>query len=332
MASVGTVLVVPDQEALDERLVVGQLSLTANSTGYPSYFEEELEIPVGSSPGIYQGTALKVKASPVIALRSLAAKPQTVTVTCLSEHGSLGSERKLQLAPSELQIVAACNDSGGGQGVIAEEVASDPISDPGAVGVSIRSTGTSSDLAAYGFAPYRDERGSFFSALDLTNPDSWASSSTVFAGVPLGRTPLFPGTNFRSQVGVSNFGTRGAEVVITVARTISAVTEFVPTNSTDTSQETIQLFLPAGASRTVDLPVRDDLPLTNSILLSSNAEAGTLTSRFVAWGDSSVRTFELVGKDSNTFQNGRFNTKPNGVVRFWEQRLHLGYAASAKRL
>jgi hypothetical protein len=222
ITAIGSVLVTPDPGAGKDMLIAAQLSITANSSGFASYFEEEFTMPMSSMmPAMYQGSALNVKGSPIVALRSLAMQPQTVTVICHPERAATpsASSTVIQLAPGELRLVAACSNQVGGQELIAEQIDSDSGLDHGTVGISVTSTATAQDLAVYGFVTYHDQRGVFFSALDLTAPSTWNSSTTVFTGVPLGRTPAFPGTNFHSQVGVSNFASEPAEITVRVART-----------------------------------------------------------------------------------------------------------------
>jgi len=303
----GSVLVTPDTEAAEEMIIGAQLSITANSAGYSSYIEEELEMPMDSTiKASYRGTALNVERSPILALRSLSAKPQTVMISCLSERPSATAPSRLvTLAAAELQIVSACDASLSGEGVIAQQIdAKDRIVNSGSVGISISSTAAADELAVFGFVPHEDKYGSFFSALDLEDPMSWASASTVFAGVPLGRTPMFPGAKFQSQIGVSNFGDRAAEVTVTVARTNAASIVGSSEEAHTASNEVARFVLRPKASRTVSLPVIHDLPLTNSVLVRSTGTPGQVTSKFISWSDSNVRTIELVGKDSNTPQNG----------------------------
>jgi hypothetical protein len=156
VTAMGSVIVMPDPEAAKDMLVGAQLSITANSSGFASYFEEELEMPMMSMmPAMYQGSALNVMGSPILALRSIAMKPQTVTVNCYPERAAAlsASGNVIQLAPGELRLVAACANQVGGQELIAEQMNSDSSTDRGAVGLSVISTGMSQDLAVYGLSP-----------------------------------------------------------------------------------------------------------------------------------------------------------------------------------
>ncbi len=298
--SVGSIIVRPDKEAAEGRLIRSQLSITANPSGFPAYLEEELVIPGGTNAAVFHGSALNVKGSPILALRSLTDKPQTVTIDCYQEHpaGSSSLSNVIHLAPGELRLAAACSNQEGGEELIPEQITSDLGTNRGAVGISVSSTARSEELAVYGFVIYHDRRGVFFSSLDLADPASWNSATTVFAGVPVGRTPSFPGTSFHSQVAVSNFGPEASDVRVVVSKTGATGTPDLVT------KDIARFSLPPQSSRTVDIPVQDGLPMTNSVLVLSNAQPGQVTARFVSWGDSLVRLLELQGKDSENTENG----------------------------
>ena len=168
-------------------------------------------------------------------------------------------------------------------------------SDRGSVGVAVSTTGTPGDLIAFGFSVYHDERGPYFSSLNFTNPMEQLSSGTIFTGIPAGASDLFPRTLFRSEVAVSNFSNKPAEVSVILAHTIAG----------KTSTELVQKLVLAGrSSRTVQIPSHGDAAMTNSLIVRSSLPPGEVVSQFIAWGDVGVRTVEMQAKDNDSVQNG----------------------------
>ncbi|MGH7867419.1 MAG: hypothetical protein ACREP9_07240, partial [Candidatus Dormibacteraceae bacterium] len=156
-------------------------------------------------------------------------------------------------------------------------------------------TAPAGDLIGYGFAVYRDDRGPYFSSLNLTDPAAILSSSTVFTGIPGGPTDLFQRTSFSPELAISNFSAKPAQVSVTLATTTAGKTK----------ADKVQKFVLAGhSSRTVKLAARGDPGMTNSLVVQSSLPPGEVVSQFIAWGDSLVRAVELQGKDAASPQNG----------------------------
>jgi len=126
---------------------------------------------------------------------------------------------------------------------------------------------------------------------------AWAKTktATIFTGIPAGAADLFPRTMFQSEVAVSNFSTKPAQVSVTLARTIAG----------KTSTELVQKLVLAGqSSGTVKIPAHGDPAMTNSLVVRSNLSPGDVVSQFIAWGDIGVRTVEMQAKDNDSVQNG----------------------------
>jgi hypothetical protein len=270
----GSVLVIP--EPVEGMPIGAQLSIASKTGVTPSYIEEEMLSPDEGRQGINRTAALKVKGSPIIALKSMAQGTQSVTLECFAEKGS-PTRGTVQLLAGDLLLVTACDTSKIGRTAASEQMYRDEsLPDRGAVGVSVTTTGTPGDLIAYGFAVYKDERGPYFSSLNLTNPTVQNSSNTIFTGIPTGPANLFPGTTFRPEVAISNFSTRAAEVTITLAHTIAGKT---------LSELAQKLVLAPHSSRTVEIPAHGDPGMTNSLVVSSSLAPGEVVAQFVAWGD-----------------------------------------------
>ncbi|MGH9494640.1 MAG: hypothetical protein ACRD3B_06550 [Candidatus Sulfotelmatobacter sp.] len=291
--STGSVIVIP--QPVPGMPIGGQLSITSRAGSIPSYIEEEMLMPdEKTKPGMYRTSALAVKGSPIIALKSLAQSTQTVTLECFSEKVP-PTKGTVQLPSGESMLVAACDVSQTGRAAISEAMSDNPAVDRGAVGVAITTTAPSGDLIGYGFAAYHDERGPYFTSLDLTDPAETLSSNTVFTGVPAGTANVFPGTTFSPELAVSNFSAKPAQVSVTMASTTAGKTK------ADIVQH---LLLAPRSSKTVKLSAHGDPGMTNSLVVHSSLEPGEVVAQFVAWGDRLVRTVELQSKDNDSVQNG----------------------------
>lgn len=289
----GSVIVMP--QPMPGMPIGGQLSITSRAGSIPSYIEEEMLMPdEKTTPGTYRTSALAVKGSPIIALKSLAQTTQTVTLECFSEK-AVPTKGTVQLSSGESILVAACDVSQTGRAAISEAMSDNPSVDRGAVGVAITTTAPSGDLIGYGFAAYLDDRGPYFTSLNLTDPAAMVSSNTIFTGVPAGPTDVLLRTSFHPELAISNFSVKPAQVSVTMARTTAGKTKASVVQT---------LVLPPRSSKTVKLPPQGDPGMANSLVVHSNLPPGEVVSQFVAWGDSLVRTVELQAKDNDSIQNG----------------------------
>ena len=292
-ANVGSVLVIP--EPVTGMPIGGQLSITARNAATPAYIEEEMLTADEGQQGVYRTTALDVKGSPIIALKSQAQGVQAVTLQCFSEK-TVPTTGTVQLLAGQLLLVSACDTTKTGRSVITDQINPDVSQvDRGSVGIAVTTSGTPADLIAYGFAVYKDDGGPYFSSLNLTNPATQTSSNTIFTGIPTGVASLFPGISFHPEVAITNFSTLPASVVVVLAHTSGGAT----------SSEIVQkLTLSSHSSRTVPIPTPGDPAMTNSLIVRSNLSPGDVVSQFIAWGDSSVRSVEMQAKDNDSPQNG----------------------------
>lgn len=247
-----------------------------------------------TTPGMYRTSALAVKGSPIIALKSLAQTTQTVTLECFSEKAG-PTKGTVQLPSGESILVAACDVSQTGRAAISEAMSDNPAEDRGAVGLAITTTAPSGDLIGYGFGVYRDDRGPYFTCLNLTDPAAMLSSSTIFTGIPAGPTDTLLRISFHPELAISNFSAKPAHVSVTMATTTAGKTK------ADVVQA---LVLAPRSSKTVKLPAHGDPGMANSQVVNSSLAPGEVVSQFVAWGDSFFRTVELQAKDNDSIQNG----------------------------
>ncbi len=294
--SVGSVEIMPATKAAKDMSVVAQLSIVDSDTSPPIYLEEEFLMPTPMGSNKYQAAASSVIGDPVLALMSMSTGPQSVSVTCISEHGDKSNAvQTLQLAAGQMILTSACDsgpnriskfDDGWNQANLREK--------GGAVGLSVVTTGKPGDLAVYGFAPGGEQHHPVYTALNFIDAGMLRSSNTVFTGVPVGHSDLFPANTFKTEIAVANFSMQPAVVKVLYATT----------DETGTSSNTVAAAtLAASASKTIELSLNGDALMRNSFIIQSSAPPGTLAANLTAIGDASIGTVQLIGKDQQQHPN-----------------------------
>src|SRR5260370_38481856 len=121
-----------------------ELCIAFKTGSTPAYMEEEILTSDEGRQGIYRGTALDVKGSPIVALKSVGQASQSVTVECFAEKTG-PSKGTLQLLAGELLLVSACDTTKIGRTAVTDQMYSDQLTKRGSAGVSVPTTGTLSD-------------------------------------------------------------------------------------------------------------------------------------------------------------------------------------------
>ncbi len=293
--STGSVEIMPATKAAKDMSVVAQLSIVDSDTSPPTYLEEEFLMPTPMGSNKYHAAASSVIGDPVLALMSMSTSPQSVSVTCISEHRDKSNAvQTLQLAVGQMILTSACDsgpnriskfDDGWNQANLREK---------GAVGLSVVTTGKPGDLAVYGFALSGEQHHPVYTALNFTDAGMLRSSNTVFTGVPVGHTDLFPANTFKTDIAVANFSMQPATVKVLYATTAE----------TGTSSNTVATAtLAAYASKAIELSLNGDALMRNSFIIQSDAPPGTLAANLMAVGDATIGTVQLIGKDQQQSPN-----------------------------
>jgi len=114
VASIGSVELMPEPKAAKNMSIAAQLSLIDTSRSSPVYLEEEFLMPTTMGSNTFQAASPSVSGEPVLALLSLSANPQTVTVHCIQEYsGDRSKTHQLQLAPGQMILTGACQSGPG---------------------------------------------------------------------------------------------------------------------------------------------------------------------------------------------------------------------------
>lgn len=198
--------------------VIGQMSIAYYGSLKPSYLEYEPSKPGPSNSVVLRAVADAGQGSPIVGITSVAASAQNVTVQCLGASGPAFS-KIVSVPPMGTLVTAACNN--------AED---DPLNaglrgnahlhdNPQARGISLTTDAPPGSFAAIGLAPHRAADGISFTAAPFSDPKGAKTSTTMFAGLPVGSATLLPGGNYVPQLSVANFSSSPAKVTVKYART-----------------------------------------------------------------------------------------------------------------
>jgi hypothetical protein len=294
--SIGSIEIMPDQEAANNMSVLAQLSIVENVASKPVYLEEEFLMPSPKGSNRYQAAALSVSGKPVLALMSTSTSSQAVTVSCFAEKGKVTNDsRTLQIVPGQMVITPACEADRDEKLAFKDYWEQADRHDKGAVGISVVTNGMPGDLAVYGFAMREEKNGPDYTSLNFVDPAMLQSDEIVFTGVPVGQTELLR-DSFKVAVAVTNFSTEPTSLKLIYARTEEGGA---------TAQPLVDVMLAPLSSRTIQLPTLKGEPnIQNSFIIQSSAPPGTLAANLIATGDETSMKVESIGKDGSQTANG----------------------------
>ena len=286
----GSILVLPNKGN-----VAAQLALTNRKQAIASYVDEELAMPMPNSSPMLRGAADNAHGSPVLAIASTQSAIQHVTVACLASSGKRPA-KTFELAANATIVTLACNDSNRTVDDIESLLLAEPSDNgDGAFGIEVTSDGVPGGFSAFGLAAHSAQHVEYFSSVSFVDPMILHSSTSIYAGVPIGSTSILPSGSYKPTVALANFGTKDAHVDVRLATTVAGAA---------TASSLATLLVPAGNAVMADLPIYGGSPqLENSFVLSADVTPGTIVSKVVAVSDGPLREVELLGKDEKDPQN-----------------------------
>jgi hypothetical protein len=290
----GRITIMPSS-GVKNMAVLAQLSLTYLGSREPTYLDEEIAMPSPEGSQTLRAVADPGQGSPVVAITSLSASPQNITVQCLRPRGAPFS-KSVELGTAETVVMQACAD-GTLHDVAFQEVSGTTSEEArGAIGIALRSDAMPGSFAAFGLAAHKAEGNRFFSAVSFTDPKLLRSPNTVFTGVPIGSAFLFPDANFEPEVALANFSAKDLNVTVKYSRT---------SGGEPLLQDVTKLVIPAGATQHISLSgLQADPDLKNSFLITSNGAPGDLIAKLFATSESGLHEVELLGKDQEDYLDG----------------------------
>lgn len=280
-------IVVAQSSSLAGPTIAATLAMTYRRSSEPNFIDEEISMPSMEGSQVLQGVADQAHGSPLVAISSMAASVQHITLVCLGEHGASAAHH-IDLAAGATFLADACtgSDQSGHDFATAAEDRNDATRGP--VGIKLVSDGMPGSFAAFALALHGGGDDHFFSSVLFSDPKLVRSPNTVFTGIPVGFA--FPlGGNYTPHLSVTNFSATEVHVRTTFAQT---------SGNAPASREVGVLTVPAGSSRELTLKdLEGDSGLQNSFIVISDGDPGALMAKLISRSDSSRQEVELQAKD-----------------------------------
>jgi hypothetical protein len=167
---------------------------------------------------------------------------------------------------------------------------------PQARGISLATDAPPGSFAAIGMVPHTIDTGTFFTAIQFSDPQGAKTSTTVFPGLPVGYAALLPGAQYVPELSVANFSSSPAHLTVQYSQTTGDSPQ-VKTVST--------ILVPAGGTATAELKgLRGDPDVQNSFEVISDQPPGAVVANIASTSATGIRWVTLPGKDTNSSHNG----------------------------
>ena len=292
---VGSVKVETDAEAQMNMAVLGQVSIAGTARSAQVYMEEEFPMTAAGDSGVFRAVAPAGLGFPVLALRSTSSTYQTVTMTCLYEHGD-PAQTQVKLAPGEMVLSGACAAGNERLPSLDAGWTQQKVDSKGATGISVTSTGAAGAFCVYGFLMAGQAGSPIYTALNFTDAGAMNSGNTVFAGVPVGAQNHMGSDVFAPALALVNFGTQAVKATVIHA---------VMSGDGPSGKPAATVTVPGQSSMTVPLAsLNGDPQMRNSFVVQSDAAKGTLYASLTVFGGNTFRAVQLLGRDAWQPYNG----------------------------
>jgi hypothetical protein len=277
--------------------VIGQMSIAYIGSLVPSYLEYEPSKPSPSNSLVLRAVGDGGQGSPIVGITSVAASAQNVTIECFGASGPAFS-KSVAVPPMGTLVTPACNNAGGDPLAAVSGGAADsqaPGPNPQARGISLTTDGPPGSFAAVGLAPYQGADGTSFTPVLFSDPKGEKTSTTVFAGLPVGGATLLPGGDYIPQLSVANFSSSPANVTVKYSRS---------TGDTPEVKTVATLVVPASGTAIAELSgLQGDPDLQNSFEVVSDQPPGDVVDKISSQSETGIRRVELPGKDLENSHN-----------------------------
>lgn len=274
--------------------IAAQLSMTYEGSSQPNYIDEETAMPSLDGSQILRGVADRATGFPIVAVTSLAASAQGLTVECLSETG-LNSAMTVELGAGQTLLVQACEHRTGRELDFASIWTNDNRNPDRAVAIALTSDATPGSFAAFGLAPHKKGQDRYFSAVNFSDP-KMIGSNTIFVGVPVGSPSTLPEGRYVPQLALANFSGQAVRVQVQYAKTMGEA---------PSAQDVRDMTLPPKSTKQVILDnLKGGAGLQNSFVITSSGAPGDLMAKLVSTSESALHEVEILGKDERSGNGG----------------------------
>lgn len=297
-------IVVEQSPDLKGIVVLAQLSITYYGAG-TSYVDEEFAMPDPTLDSSSLRAAGRSKdGSVLLSISSLSQSSQKIGIDCINRNAETFFDT-ITLAPNATLLVQACKQDTSTSPILSpnSSLFPDNLEEQGdggqgieAVGIQLVSNAGPGRFVAFGFSRLDTTGNLVLGGIPFGDPMLAASSSTVFAGVPVGAADLLTGGPYQPYASLANFSLRPAHVTIQYSTTSGAA----HTSTVIAKQITLQ---PRRTTTILLADLQGDPGLRNSFIVSSDLAPGDLAASMASNVSDGEAEVELLGKDGQESEN-----------------------------
>ena len=290
-------IIIEQSSDLKGMAVLAQLSITYQGSR-ASYIDEELAMPnptMGSS--ILRGVVRGHSDSALVAISSLSQTPQKVEVDCLGQGNPMS--KMVDLAPNATVITNACDKGDLGSQPLTDIREEESSNGASPVGIQLSSNAGPAQFAAFGLTRHLAGGELFLGAIPFNDPKTAVSSSTVFAGLPVGAAEILGSGPYEPYLAVANFSLLPAHVTVSFSQTSGA-----PGAATASNNMVAHIRLQPQNTKIVSFgDLQGDPDMRNSFVVTSDGAPGDIAVSMASKDLRGQAEVELLGKDAQQHEN-----------------------------
>jgi hypothetical protein len=267
--------------------LAGQLTLSyADHRTRVHVIDEELTMPNMVTSHKLRGVAVDSVGPPFVTITNPTMQPQDVVASCYPENDR-AEELRFTVQPEGTALLHGCR-------LLKDEFDAAWLKMPAAslvqgtaYAMELTAATPHGEIEAFGLAPNTLNGATEWTSVNFFDPSKLTSPTTIFAGIPVGNTPLLWG-NYTPRLALHNFGAKSQVVNVRLATTESG---FANINTLKT------LTLEPNESRSLDVPGRNTSnELLNTLTVEGNDADGGIVSQLVLEDVSNDLRTQLIGK------------------------------------
>jgi hypothetical protein len=293
-ATTGRIAVIQSPE-LQNITINSQLSMTYRGAKEPIYIDEEFGMPNAKGSQSLRAVTTAGKGSPLVGITSISETEQHMLIECFGA-GNEHSSKSVQLDAGETLVTEACAERTLPGADFRTVLDSTGRTVRGPVAISLTSDALPGSFAAFGLNVDREHDARSFTTIEFSDPKMTVSPDIVFAGVPVGATPLLSNGKYIPQIALANFSDKSLSVEIKYAHTSGVA---------PTAADLENLVIPGRSTKHLSFDnLEGESNLQNSFLIKSNGQPGDLVAKLSSVTDSQPGEVQLQAKDEGDHNNG----------------------------
>jgi hypothetical protein len=266
--------------------LAGQLTISYTDKGRVHAIDEELMMPSMTTSHALRGIAIDTTDEPYYAITNPLTESETVTAKCYPEKGA-AEQGTFNLQAQETVLVQGCHRLDDSSNLSSLAPNTKEPSTLGAFAIELIADAPKGEVQAFGIAPRPSPGGSEWTAINFFDPQKFEAATTIYTGVPLGRTPLLWGT-YTPHVALHNFADKAQNVTVQLDATAG-----------DTATRTVvgSVTMQPGESRSLDIAdAVGSSELLNTLIVTGSEISGGIASQLMVEDRSQDLRMQIIGK------------------------------------